>query len=293
MKRSIVTLAPPSRAYDLQMLDRAADRQSDNGWVFGLPPGIASEQWPLDPVSGYPLMHGFTLKLPDDYRVHGDDIVALSFFAPALDHNGGGAPDDPEIREAVLAHPSHPRLARMTDILDYEYAALLLTAREYVGAFAIPPAPLALATLERPRWLDVGGASAFHEDAAPYAKKMFAGPPRANLAENRAIALQPRERDPNAGKAPRDEHLWRGEPTGYQPYYYYVGDASRLENWREHDWAKNHGNNHLGGTMRPNQWVPEMSPFYIEFEEEFGGYNFGGGNAQLDFKDMKFDWACG
>ena len=33
---------------------------------------------------------------------------------------------------------------------------------------------------------------------------------------------------------------------------------------------------------------PEFSPFYVEFEEYFGG-----GNAQLDFRDMKFDWACG
>src|SRR5215468_8838819 len=187
MERSIVTLAPPSRAYDLQMLDRPADRTRDQGWVYGLPPGIGSEQWPLDPVTGYPLMHGFTLLLPEDYRVHGEDVVAVSFFATAPDHNDGGAPDDPEMREAVLARPAHPRLARMTDILDYEYAALLLTAREYGGAFTIPPAPLALATAERPRWLDVGGASAFHEDAAPYAKKMFAGPPRADLAENRAI----------------------------------------------------------------------------------------------------------
>jgi hypothetical protein len=27
--------------------------------------------------------------------------------------------------------------------------------------------------------------------------------------------------------------------------------------------------------------------------EDVGGCNFGGGNAQLDFRDMKFDWACG
>ena len=60
-----------------------------------------------------------------------------------------------------------------------------------------------------------------------------------------------------------------------------------------HEWGKDHAHNHLGGTMRPCQAVPEMSPFYIEFEEYFGGYNFGTGNAQLDFKDMKFDWACG
>src|SRR6185295_3220057 len=88
---TIVAFALPSRAYDLQMLDRPADRARDHGWVFGLPPGISSEQWPLDPVTGFPLMHGFTLKLPDDYRVHGEDIVAVSFFATAPDHNDGGA----------------------------------------------------------------------------------------------------------------------------------------------------------------------------------------------------------
>lgn len=46
--------------------------------------------------------------------------------------------------------------------------------------------------------------------------------------------------------------------------------------------------------MQPVQAVPHFSPYYIGFEESLGGYNFGGGgNAQLDFKDMKFDWACG
>src|SRR3954454_23415567 len=118
------------------MLDRPADRERDHGWVYGLPPGITSEQWPLDPVTGFPLMHGFTLLLPEDYRVHGEDIVAVSFFATPVDHTIGGGTDDPRIREAVLARPAHSRLSRMTDILDYEYAALLLTQAEYDGAFA-------------------------------------------------------------------------------------------------------------------------------------------------------------
>lgn len=58
-------------------------------------------------------------------------------------------------------------------------------------------------------------------------------------------------------------------------------------------WLKQLKPNHIGGTMRPAQAAPSFSPYYIEFEEYFGGYNFGGGNAQLDFRDMKFDWACG
>ena len=35
---TIVTFALPSRAYDLQMLDRPVDRAGDHGWVYGLPP---------------------------------------------------------------------------------------------------------------------------------------------------------------------------------------------------------------------------------------------------------------
>ena len=63
----------PKHAYDIEMLTRSADggAGSHHGWCFGLPPGISPQQWPLDPRSGYPLMHGFTLLLPDDYRVHG------------------------------------------------------------------------------------------------------------------------------------------------------------------------------------------------------------------------------
>lgn len=204
-----MAFALPSRAYDLQMLDRPTDRARDHGWVYGMPPGISTEQWPLDAVTGYPLMHGFTLKLPDDYRVHGEDIVAVSFFATAPDHNDGGAIDDPEIREAVAARPSHPRLSRMIDILDYKYAAILLIKAEYDGAFAMPAAPLALATAERPRWLEVGGASAFHE-SAPAMKKLLPSMPRADLAENRAIVVTDRASDPNAGKGPQDTHMKQG-----------------------------------------------------------------------------------
>jgi hypothetical protein len=92
------------RAYDQEMLSRPADREAPGccGWTFGLPPGIASQQWPVDPHTGYPLMHGFTLLLPEDYRCHGTDIVALSFFATAPDHNDGGNIDEPAMARAVL-----------------------------------------------------------------------------------------------------------------------------------------------------------------------------------------------
>lgn len=326
----------PQRAYDLEMAHRRVDRASaeNRGWVFGLPPGIGPEQWPLDPHTGYPLMHGFTLLLPEDYRCHGPDIVALSFFATAAEHNDGGPSGEEEMVEAVLGvdPPSdpryrpfwrapdqrHPRLHRMKDILDCEYAVILLTQREFDGALCPPPEPPRVdlemdrrqkklygeqgddgvthwvygPVCPRPQWLKRGSAAsncvegAFHND-------IFGSAPAEGHEENRAILITPRARDENAGKAPRDTFGEAVAETGYRSFYYWEGGVIESENYREHDWAVGHKPNHIGGTMRPVQATPEMSPFYLGFEEYFGGYNFGTGNGQLDFLDMKIDWACG
>jgi hypothetical protein len=99
-------------------------------------------------------------------------------------------------------------------------------------------------------------------------------------SRNRALELTPSKIDPNAGKAPHDEN--------YEEFWYRDGDQ-----YRQHDWREGHAGCHIGGTMVPSQQRPDFSPFYVEFDEFLGGYNFGGGNAQLDFRDMKFDWACG
>ena len=41
------------------------------------------------------------------------------------------------------------------------------------------------------------------------------------------------------------------------------------------------------------QWTLKYGATYLEIEEHFGGFNFGGGNGQLDLDAMEFDWACG
>ncbi len=316
------------RAYDLDLLHWEVDRKvADNhGWVFGLPPGITLEQWPLDPISGYPLMHGFTVKLPEDYRVHGPDIVALSFFATATDQNDGGARKRDDLYAAVTdadapspgnpdLHPfwksakaRHPRLHRMSDILDYEYAVILLTEAEFSGPLCQPPELDANSYLDagkKPKWTTVGSGYAQFSDMGGlgpsdmpveelYIYKMLGAVPEQRIGWNRAISCTPRAQDPNAGLAPKDTYGEGPADTGYVSYNYYEGDVISAETYRDHDWAKGHKPNHIGGTMRPVQATPEFSPYYIGFEEYFGGYNFGaGGNAQLDFAEMKFDWACG
>ncbi|MGU3493322.1 hypothetical protein ACLBXM_04695 [Xanthobacteraceae bacterium A53D] len=286
-----------------------APQAGGHGWCFGLPPGIRPEQWPLDPWNGLPMMHGFTLLLPEDYRVHGPDIVALSFFATAPDHFDGSPakgvdgmraaitaeapPTDPALRPFwERAQQAHPHLHRMQDILDVDYALVLLTRAEFEGPPCRPPAPV-----DSPLDLEVDPAEWMEKGAVAAYDHVIPSPPpnlgRDPLLVHRTFTWVPRAEDPNAGKPPREDYGDEPPAGGYQPYFYWEGGVVEIENWREHPWAADHAETHIGGTMRPVQAIPSFSPYYIGFDEEFGGYNFGGGNAQLDFKDMKFDWACG
>ncbi|MGC2917631.1 hypothetical protein ACPTJ9_32360, partial [Pseudomonas aeruginosa] len=78
-------------AYEIEIVNVAAlAGEAYLGWCVGLPPCIRPEQWQLDPDTGYPLMHGFTLVLPEDYRVHGPEFVALRIFSLAPAHYEGG-----------------------------------------------------------------------------------------------------------------------------------------------------------------------------------------------------------
>ncbi|WP_440985313.1 hypothetical protein ACQHIH_20960 [Xanthomonas sontii] len=300
-------------AYDIEPGDwqDGAPAPDSDGWCFGLPPGITAAQWPLDPWSGYPMQHGFTLRLPPDYRVHGPDIVAVSFFATAPDHNDGGPAGTVDGMHAAIATPAqaladpalqpfreralqaHPRLRRMQDLLDCAYALILLRQEEVDGAPCRPPPLVDSPLLQQtppPEWLQVGSATvceAWDARSVPLPQ----APDR--FALHRPLRLRLREHDPNAGVPPRETFGDAPDPGGYQPFYYWQDGVVSREHYREHDWAAGHAINHLGGTMRPIQGIPDFSPYYIEFDETFGGYNFGGGIAQLDIQDLRLDWACG
>jgi hypothetical protein len=261
-------------------------------------------------------MHGFTLLLPEDYRCHGPEILGFSFFATAPDHNDGGvgAESQPMIDATLGATEpadrryrpfwrapaqNHPRLSRFKDILGYHYAVILLTRAEFDGPFCSPPEisreSLAPDLAEKPRWLEIGSLSDFANYSGVtsptephWLTDLLGAIPPAGLDINRALRCTPRKNDPNAGKTPCEP--WAREESDYAPPY---GEDANGD-YVEHAWARGHATNHIGGTMRPVQAVPRCSPFYVEFDESFGGYNFGcGGKAQLDFKDMAFDWACG
>ncbi|QOG22523.1 MULTISPECIES: hypothetical protein [Bradyrhizobium] len=311
---SLPSCALPAQAYNLELLhEEGRPGPESHGWCFGLPPGISAEQWPLDPLTGYPLVHGLTLRLPPDYRCHGPDVTGLSFFGCCNEHSEGGTSPDETIHAtmtgaAAPADPrylpfwtavqnSHPRLHRMIDILDDNYAVILLTESELNGPLCRPPdtaAARALSCHAAPKWLEIGGARAFFDELIGstdprkhYLPKVLGGAPDSKLAWSRGLRWRPRAVDPNAGKAPQDPFTG-DKAAGYQQPYYYEG-----ENYLDQAWTKDHAPNHIGGTMRPTQATPRFSPFYLEFAEYLGGYNFGTGNCQLDFLNMKLDWACG
>ena len=149
-------LAPPTTAYDLELLQHPPARGSDanHGWCYGLPPGIAESQWPLSPFDGFPMQPCFTLRLPEQYRAKGSDYVALTMFADQqhdepdeiaavaayLNAETVERPADPDLIPYWNYRRSrHPMEFRMKDIIDHNFAAIWLTEAEFAGPLCQPP----------------------------------------------------------------------------------------------------------------------------------------------------------
>lgn len=304
-------VADPSltRAFDLDLdpqqvlAMRERGPEWAGGWTLGLPPGITPEQWPLSPAYGYPLRHAFTLYVPSDYRTQGQQLVGLSLFVDAqfeeLDASDEisaffDAPLSPEAPtdKALLPfwqhlHARHPHHHDMEDGLGTRYTAIWLTQEEFDAQLCRPPT-LASAHLDgSPCWMTESYADCL-PDSWLYTrnKETSLDGAEAGCVSGVSIAFPirsaVRDNDPNVGKPARArEHQCKA--SGYIPAYSDKGIELDLGRWAELA--------HLGGTMAPNQGYPDFGPYYLEFEEAFGGFNFGGGNAQLDLEKMQLDWA--
>ncbi|MEJ5865961.1 DUF7256 domain-containing protein [Pseudomonas farsensis] len=307
-------LADPhlNTAYDLLRAPQCLQPKSacgvqwPGGWSLGLPPGISQQQWPLSKHYGYPLRHAFTLKIPVQYRVQGEEYVALSLFvddqfeelssSAAVEAFFASDLSDEPVRDPALLpfwehrRARHPMRFDMVDILGTQYAAIWLTEAQFNGDICQPPALADNPLLgPPPGWLQQSYAQYLGYDkvrnpGAPAFDWLPGDGPAAGIDSAFAISAQLREGDPNVGKPPRE---WEDDckDSGYVPAFTEQGNALGLSQFD--------GRNHLGGTMFPIQSYPQFSPFYLEFEEHFGGFNFGSGNAQLDLLKMELDWACG
>ena len=102
----------------------------------------------------------------------------------------------------------------MSDILDDNYAVILLTEDELNGPLCRPPdtaAARALSCHKTPEWLETGNGHPFFtlqaglSDAQNhYLFKILGGVPDARLDWSRGLRWSERAADPNAGRAPQD-----------------------------------------------------------------------------------------
>lgn len=237
------------------------------GWAGGNGPGVEWKYWPRSSMTGLPMMHVITLRLPEEYRRQGEHFPGIGFFAGEQQFvedavRADAASTDPFLRDLADA-VDHPGLRRRRDIIGGEYALLWLTADELATG---PTAPRA--DLRRP---GTGPA----EPELCNAWDHYAPPSE--------VWLVPRD-DPNAGLAPQDLK-GRAAPDGYT----HPLDASS----HYLPWAQAvQGLSHLGGTAFPVQTLPEgLTPWYLELEQ-IVGLNFGFGCAQIDLESDTFDWAC-
>lgn len=238
------------------------------GWIGTVGPAVGDAVWPRGPVTGLPMFHAITLRLPDDWRVRGPEYVAISLFQgegqfadPDEKVEGDAASDDPFVR-GLAEHRAHATEQRFEDEIGGVFAMLWLTEAEYADSPASPPEDV---RRDDEHTNDDEGPNAW-DDEAPF----------------RRVRLVERD-DPNAGTAPTES----GDGDFHAPF---DGDAS---DWRP--WAEPLANRmHLGGTMFPAQAVPGgFGPRYLEIRE-LPGMNLGGDGAlQVDLETDAFGWACG
>lgn len=248
------------------------------GWCGGRAPGIGTAAWPRSPVTGLPMIHIITLELPEDYRRKGEHLVALSLFhaddhvAAAIDGVAelleGTAPTAEQAADPFLAAVAataaarHPQQRDLEDLIGGAHALLWLTAEEFAAPRIDPPADI------RPAGLGdhySRGQNAW-DDSAP----------------ETTVWLGERTGDPNTGIAPAEDGA-----GGYVAAWSSEDDERLQEFWSSID-----GTSHLGGTIMPCQGMPEgLTPYVLELEDGVGGFNLGGGNAQIDLESDAFDWA--
>jgi hypothetical protein len=231
---------------------QADESQADAGWEHGLPPGLTAAEWPRHRGSGLPLMHGFTLRVPESFRARGKERVALSYFHPGDSESyssqralcervqqvlGGaaleGAETDEPFWQALAAHAAsnHPATVYMRDILDHDHA-IVWHREEALNGSRCPRPEMPL-----PEGID-GRAMHFEERVAGEQPLRF------------------------AAEEPERVHIQLGWPL--HPVQ------------ADEDELRDQG---FGDRV-------------MEIETDVGGANYGDGNCQIDLDSGQLDWAC-
>ena len=227
------------------------------------------------------MAHIWTFLVPEEYRVKGENYVAISLFQ-ADDHVADKVEgvlnminDKKEVKRSnaqifwdsllEYAKNKHPMEIYLQDIIGGGWVLIWLTKEEFnANTTELPDKDKSVF----PNYDSFDGTNCFKQDESPKYVKLILRENDPNIG--RKLEDFPDEEDENAYI---DMHSDKGEELNLQEKFF--------------------GKTHFGGTANPIQSVPEFSPFYIEFEESFGNSNMGGGNGQIDLLNNELDWACG
>lgn len=262
---------------------RAREGAVEVGWCGGDGPGIATHRWPRSRVTGFPLLHVLTMRLPAPYRRRGPELTGIAYFASSETFlrseiadllAAEAVPEQAAARDPFLRGLAdyfadrHPHEELRTDILGSTHALVRLTDTELAGRSTAPDRHLPAGVGEG------NNAAADWGDSAWFRTVPAVG-----------LWLAPRQDDPNTGKAPTEDPSVDGYVQAWELVDAGLASEEQLDAW---------SSSHLGGTCFPVQAMPaDLTPWYLELEDDVAGVNYGGGLAQIDLESATFDWACG
>lgn len=234
------------------------------GWLGTNGPAIDASLWPRGTKTGLPMMHAFTIRLPEEYQRQGPEYPGIAFFqgedqfATAFEREEG----DPFVQQ-LNASRDHPMLQRREDYTEGQFGFIWLTEAELRGGPTAPPRDV---RRQGKHCNDNEGPNAWDNPVA------------------HGLVYRSDRNDPNAGKAPTEP-----EVDGYLSPDDLDGPAQPFTEWAA---ELSQADGHIGGTAFPAQGMPDgLTSFYLEFWD-FEELNFGGGLCQLDLESDTFDWAC-
>ena len=231
------------QAYDLEL----TDENHGQGWAFGRPIGITTDQWPRSRINGLPMAHLWTILVPEAYRVKEKDLMAISLFQ-ADDHvedTVDGVEDmitnltEVNHTDAVAfwaslsryANHRHPQEIYLEDIIGGGWALIWLTKEEFEGeATALPKKENSIyPDYEVEEW---SSTCLVKDEPAQFIKHVV------------------RTDDPNVGKM-LDEWPDEDDENAYTPMFATKGTILKLDRF--------HAKSHFGGTANPIQAMPSPS----------------------------------
>lgn len=237
----------------------------EDGWIGSHGPNIPWRNWPRNPKNKLPMFHVITFRVPEEYRIKGEEYVGLSIFQGETLNSEDYEFDLPNspFHKDFLEHVQHP--AGKTLISQYEDAFAVIWLKEEQLQ---PKAPER--DLTQPGENEISKLEEPNTWQKPFSYNPF--------KDYTPVWLVERE-DLNTGKRPNEDN-----EDGYIDSYEL--DDAIVDNLYSYS--------HIGGTAFPVQGIPDgLTPYYVELEE-FPGMNMGdAGNMQLDLKSDVVDWACG